>query len=176
VITRHYRVNDVGEVQVAMDFAQKGVEEQGIVCLKQVLMTKPRRDMIRRTPLATPRRWDWYIRKDGKRTRTGHTSGTSKALRNAVQNDPVRDAPGRKNTVTFGAHATATLGYAPYVHEALKPREGEYWSEGMYGYGRGWTTQNTGNKFVTRAVEDNADYIPEAVNKRLDELLRAGRA
>lgn len=176
MITRHYRVNDVGEVQVAMDFAQKGVEGQGIVCLKQVLMTNPRRDMIRRTPLATPRRWDWYIRKDGKRTRTGHTSGTSKALRNAVQNDPVRDAPGRKNTVTFGAHATATLGYAPYVHEALKPREGEYWTEGMYGYGRGWTTQNTGNKFVTRAVEDNADYIPEAVNKRLDEILRAGRA
>jgi hypothetical protein len=172
VITRTYKVDRIEQVNVAMDFLKGGAAERiGIRCLKQVLMTKPRTYMIKRTPLATRRRYDYYNRKDGKVTRTGHTSGSVKALRNAVQNNPVRDTS-MPNSVTFGAHAPSTLEYAGYVHEAVKPREGQYWTEGMLGYGRGWTTQGTGNKYVTMAVEEYADYIPDAVNKLIDRELK----
>lgn len=176
MITREYKVDGLPEISVHMDFANQALQEQGIRFLKQVLLTKPRTAVIKRTPLATPARYDWYVRKDGKKTRTKHMSGGSKALRNAVTNDIVRDVSGAKSSVTFGAHATATLDYAPYVHEAMKPKEGEYWQEEMYGYGRGWTTPNTGNRFVEKSVVDHADYIPNKVNELLDKYLAEGGA
>ena len=126
--------------------------------------------------MATKRRYDYYNRKDGTVTRTGHTSGTAGALRNAVKNDIVRDVADAEHAVTFGLHATATVGYGGYVHEMTNPREGQYWQEGMRGYGRGWTTRETGNKFVEKIVTDYADYIPEKVGKLLDEFLAGGNA
>lgn len=173
MITREYKVNNVGQVNIAFQHLGNGAMARiAKNSLKQVLMTKPRTTMIKRTPLATKRRYDYYNRKDGKVTRTKHMSGGVKALRNAVQQNPVMDVPGNPNQVSFGAHATATLDYAPYVHEAIKPREGEYWHERMWGYGRGWTTHDTGNNFVTRAVEEHADYIPEATTRLMDRTLK----
>jgi len=176
VIVRTVKVDDLHQVKVAMDYVGRHAERIGMTCLKQVLMTKPRTQMIKRTPLATTRRYKWYNRKDGSRSVNGSfRPGTVKALRNAVQNNPVRETSER-NAVTFGAHAPASLGYAGYVHEARKPREGQYWREGMHGHGRGWTTQGTGNKFVEKAVTDNQDYIPEAVNRLLDRELGRNHA
>jgi len=172
VIVRTVKVDGLEQIKVAMDFVNGNAEEIGMRCLKQVLMTKPRTQMIKRTPLATTRRYKYYNRKDGKRSvNASFRSGSVKALRNAVQNNPVRDTNDR-NAVTFGAHATASVPYARYLHETKKPREGHYWHERMWGYGRGWTTQGTGNNFVQKAVVDNQDYIPEAMNKLLDRELR----
>lgn len=172
MITRTVRIEDIEEIRVYMDFAKDGIHERiGMNALKKTLMAQPLTAMIKRTPLANKTRYDYYNRKDGSVTRTGHSSGSVKALRNAVQNNPVRETD-RPNCVTFGAHANATLDYAPYVHEALKPKEGEYWRRGMLGYGRGWTTQSTGNRFVTRAVEQYADWIPETVCNVMDRDLK----
>lgn len=176
MIVRTVKVDDLVQVKVAMDYVNRHAERIGMSCLKQVLMTRPRTQMIRRTPLATTRRYKWYNRKDGRRTvNASFRPGTVKALRNAVQNSPVRETNDR-STVTFGAHAPASLGYAGYVHEARKPREGQYWHERMWGYGRGWTTQGTGNRFVEKAVTDNQDYIPAEMNKLLDRELRRNHA
>jgi|GEM_PF-5839511 len=177
MITRQYKVDGLPEISVHMDFVNQALQEQGIRFLKQALMSNPRTDMRERTPLATPARYNNYYRKDGKVThKKGGASGTSKSLRNAVMHDCMRDVSGAKNSVTFGYHATASLGYGGYVHEALKPKEGEYWQEGMYGYGHGWTTDRTGNKYVEKSVVKNADWIPSKVNELLDKYLSEGGA
>ena len=172
MIVRTVKVDGLEQIKVAMDFVNGNAERLGMQILKQTLMEKPRNEMIKRTPLATKTRYKYYNRKDGKRSlNASFKSGNVKALRNAVQNNPVRETNDR-NAVTFGAHATASVPYARYLHETRKPREGQYWQEGMLGYGKGWTTQGTGNRFVRKPVVDNQDYIPETVSRKLDEELR----
>lgn len=176
MIVRTVKVDGLEEIKVAMDFVGQNAEEIGMRCLKLVLMEKPRNEMIRRTPLARTKRYKYYNRKDGKRSlNASFKSGNVKALRNAVQNNPVRETSER-NAVTFGAHATASVPYARYLHETRKPREGQYWQEGMHGYGRGWTEPGTGNRFVRKPVVDNQDYIPAKMNKLLDRELWGHKA
>jgi len=169
VITRTVRVGSMEEIHVTMQRLPAEFMPMALDSLETVLRSQPRTMVLKRTPLATKARYDFYIRKDGKATRTGHSSGTAGALRNAVKNEPIRRVNG--TTLTFGAHAEGVLDYAGYVHEAIKPREGEYWKAGMPGRGKGWTTHDTGNKFVTRAVEHYADWIPEKTTNELDRRL-----
>ena len=175
MITRRYRIDDMGEIRIAMDFASREMQRVGMESLATVLMTKPRTDMRNRTPLATKERYDYSVHKDGRRVRVSKgTYGAYGNLRKAALTDPVRKV--NANTLSFGAHANGAVEYAAYVHEARKPREGQYWNQGMYGRGRGWTTHHTGNKFVQRAVEGNADYIPEQTNILIDRKLSEGMA
>ena len=178
MITRTVRVGSFEEIEIHINevYGDNGERftAQAIKSLKKVLLSQPTTALWERTPLATARRYDYYVRKDGKRKKIAHKSGSIGALRNAVRKDPVRDAG--RHSVTFGAHATATLDYAPYVHEAVKPAEGEYWSMGMPGRGHGWTTQGTGNRFVTRSVEAHADWIPEKLTQQMDKDLSGRKA
>jgi len=170
MITRRYRIDNMGEIRIAMDFASHEILRIGMESLATVLMIKPRTDMRNRTPLATSTRYDNYTRKNGERVRVSKgTYGAYGNLRKAALTDPVRKV--NANTLTFGAHANGAVEYAAYVHEARKPREGQYWNQGMYGRGKGWTTHRTGNKFVQRAVESNADYIPKQTNILIDRKL-----
>lgn len=170
MITRTVKVGSMEEIKVSMAKVPGIMDSEALDCLEVVLRSQPRTMMLKRTPRATARRYDWYNRKDGKRSRTGHTSGTAGALRNAVANDPIHRVDNM--SLTFGAHAEGVLDYAGYVHEARKPREGEYWHERMWGYGRGWTTKDTGNQYVTRAVEHYADWIPEKLTVQIDKRLK----
>ena len=178
MITRRYRVDKLPEITVAMDYLNQygGFERIGVNALKQVLMTRPRTAVLKRTPLATAERYDNYVRKDGTKHQIRHNSGAYGALHRAVNTDLVRSVSDAKNAVTFGVHATGTLDYAGYVHEATKPKEGQYWHAGMYGFGRGWTTGTrniqSGNKYIEKPVVDNADYIPEKTTELIDEKLK----
>ena len=90
MIVRTVKVDGLEQIKVAMDFVNGNAEEIGMRCLKQVLMTKPRTQMIKRTPLATTRRYKYYNRKDGGRSvNASFRSGNVKALRNAVQNTQI---------------------------------------------------------------------------------------
>ena len=173
MITRQYRIDDMGEIHITMDFAPE-FTKIGMDCLSMVLMTKPLTDMRNRTPLATLERYDYYVHKDGERVRTRKGRyGEYGNLRKAAIRDPVRKV--NENTLTFGAYANGKVPYVSYVHEAIKPREGSYWQMGMLGRGRGWTTPGTGNRFVSRAVENNADYIAEKTVEQFDlRLSEAG--
>lgn len=170
MITRTVRVGRMEEIKMALDRVPGLLDSQALDCLEVVLRSQPRTMMLKRTPLATTPRYNNYNRKDGKVThKKGGVTGTVKALRNAVQNDPIHRVDSR--TLTFGAHAEGVLDYAGYVHEARKPREGQYWRQGMLGYGSGWTTPGTGNQYVTRAVEHYADWIPERLAEQIDRKL-----
>ncbi len=175
MITRTVKVGSMEEIKVSMAKVPGIMDSQALDCLEMVLRSQPSKEVWKRTPLATARRYDWYNRKDGKRSRTGHVSGNTGALRNTVANNHITRRVNNM-TLTFGSHAEGKLDYAGYVHEARKPREGQYWHEGMRGYGRGWTTKDTGNQYVTRAVEHYADWIPEKLTVQIDKRLKEAGA
>ncbi len=169
MISRTIRMDTLNDIEVAMSRAPVVFQDEASKILFQVLMTKPRSEMIKRTPMATTRRWTNYIGADGKSHRVNRTAaGKVKALRNAVSNGVKVSTTGE---VEFGVRANAQIPYAYYVHEAKKPGEGEYWTGGR-GFGRGWTTLGTGNKYVQKPVDDNREWIPKTLTDRLDRELR----
>ena len=62
----------------------------------------------------------------------------------------------------------SSLVYAARMHEAKKPSEGHYWSPGV---NRGWTTPETGNKFLSKPAEQYAGAIARELAKNLSAAI-----
>jgi len=165
-VRRVVYVSDLGKISEAMGRAPEVFRDVGRVELYNVMSSRPRSQMLKRTPRATVRRYQNFIRKDGKKTKTVYR-GVVGTLHRAAENGVRVNG----DVVEFGVRASSELDYAEYVHEAVKPADGEYWAQGSRGYGRGWTTRGTGAKFVQRPLEENADFIPEALTKLIDKRL-----
>ncbi len=165
-ITRVVHIDDIGDIAVAMSKAPEVFRDAVRLDLYNVMTSRPKTAMLKRTPVATTRRYQIYKRKDGKITQLRYR-GTVGSMHRSAENGVRVNG----DVLEFGVRATSNLTYAQYVHERTVPGEGEYWSEGSHGLGRGWTTKGTGNKFVQRPVEEYADYIPEALTKLIDKRL-----
>lgn len=194
--SRTIPVWQLNAIEIAMQQAPIIFHDDATKLLFDVLSSRPRTQMIKRTPLATTRRYTryytgesfntYYTDKDGNKKRhkfrldkqnmavyrkvNPNVAGKVNMLRSSVEVGGVHtDTAGR---VDFGVRANSFIPYARRVHETKKPAEGEYWQPGQRGFGHGWTTKGTGNKYVERAVRDNAKWIPETFTKQLDKRLK----
>lgn len=61
--------------------------------------------------------------------------------------------------------------YAPFVHEAVKPAEGEYWQKGA---DRGWTVRGTGNRFLAKPIEECNATIVKNLERLIEIQARKG--
>lgn len=69
-----------------------------------------------------------------------------------------------------GVVISSSVAYAAYVHEAIKPREGEYWN-GTPGTG-GWSKQGSGAHYLDLAFRASEEDIMEQFLKNLEAQLR----
>ena len=65
---------------------------------------------------------------------------------------------------------SSSVPYAARMHEAEKPREGEYWTPGKK---TGWSAARTGNKYLEKPYRDLEDRIIEELGYQLDRELKA---
>lgn len=162
-------VENLSSVQTALASFPGYMAERGPQRLYQVVNIRPMNQVKKRTPLATKRRYKFYVKPNGKKVEVNPTvAGSTGMLRRSLG---VRV---KGMSVQIGTIHGEVI-YAHRIHETKNPREGQYWTEGMRGFGRGWTTKNTGNKFIEKPVRDSAEYVPRKLTELIDRDLKEMR-
>lgn len=186
MISRTIPIGTLNEIEVAMQKAPIIFKDDATKALHRTLSDKPLNEAKHRVPLATTKRYTYYYIKEGAHTRSKshkdsklgmryvrvnrNAAGSTGTLKNTVIAGGVRTAS--TGVVEFGIRANANIPYARRIHDTRKPAEGEYWQPGQYGFGHGWTTKGTGNKYIERPVKNNAKWIPNHLVKEIDKILK----
>ena len=75
----------------------------------------------------------------------------------------------RRRQGTIELVLSSSVPYAARMHEAKKPREGEYWTPGE---DSGWSASRTGNRYLDKPHEELQDKILKEFVKGVDQRLR----
>lgn len=129
-------------------------------------------DVIKRTPKSEYRRYQWLLGSEKARQEGYGSQRLLKSLLKSGRPDVRSDFIYERRAGMMSMSISSDVDYAYNVHEGIgMPGEGQYWSWGNP-ESKGWSTKDTGSKFLEKPWDDNVFNTEDQLLKNIDAQLK----